>query len=171
MILLGIDPGKSGALCLYDTETPDDVVAVLDMPTFGEDSTCELDALFLFRWLTTKNFTPARAFIENVFAMPSIPDAKGVRRGMGATSAFRFGGFVFAIRAVVRVAQIPVTPVVPRVWKKHYGITGSDKEQSRQEAIRLFPKARDAFGRKMDHQRAEACLIARYGAVSTGALL
>jgi hypothetical protein len=39
-------------------------------------------------------------------------------------------------------------------------LRGKDKESARQKAIATFPAAHGLFGRKKDHQRAEAALIA-----------
>jgi hypothetical protein len=47
-------------------------------------------------------------------------------------------------------------------WK----LPGKDKESGRQEALQLFPAAHAALARKKDHSRAEATLIALYGAKS-----
>ena len=47
-------------------------------------------------------------------------------------------------------------------WKRHYGLN-SEKERARALALRLWPTS-EHFGRKKDHGRAEAALLARYGA-------
>lgn len=161
MRVLGIDPGISGAAAIFDSAIAK-LVATLDLPVIGEDKSREIDALELMRWI--KDQRPDHAYVENVFAMPSIPGADGERRSMGATSAFRFGGAVYSARSAVRCAEIPMTLVVPRVWKKHFGLSGPDKEQSRLRAIHLMPELSGAFSRKKDHARAEAALIAKYGA-------
>ena len=46
-----------------------------------------------------------------------------------------------------------------------------NKPMSRRMALKLFPESDEAFARVMDEQRAEAALIARYGAVLRGAHL
>jgi hypothetical protein len=178
--ILGIDPGISGACALIDKglsvaeqgPTPDvsdmtvrwlpDIFRdVIDIPTLGNGAQREIDDLQLIRWL--REVKPTHAFIEWVTAMPSIPDAAGKRRGMGAASAFKFGFAVGQIRTAVRGCQIPITLVTAAKWKKLYALKGGDKEPSRQAAIRLFPSASHLLARKLDHQRAEAILIAAYG--------
>ena len=47
-------------------------------------------------------------------------------------------------------------------WKKAHALIKRGKEDSRQRAIKLFPGAK-GFERKLDHNRAEAALIAWYG--------
>jgi hypothetical protein len=45
-------------------------------------------------------------------------------------------------------------------------LPGRDKEKARQKALALFPQAAPWLTRKKDHQRAEAMLLALYGARS-----
>jgi crossover junction endodeoxyribonuclease RuvC len=67
------------------------------------------------------------------------------------------------VRGVIAAAGIPLHLVSPAKWKRAYGLD-ADKEKSRALALRLWPARADLFGRKRDHGRAEAALIARYGA-------
>lgn len=167
MRIIAIDPGIAGACaCLELGPSGGDeeprLLDVVDLPTMGDGKRREINGAALFDIFV--QYRPTAAIIENVFAMPSIPGADGVRRGMGSASAFKFGMGCGAVRAVVQCAKIPYTLVVPAVWKKYYGLKGPDKEQSRQMAIRRFPERQDLFARKLDHQRAEASLLALYGA-------
>jgi hypothetical protein len=57
-----------------------------------------------------------------------------------------------------------VTIVEPSAWKKFHKLHGKDKEGSRQRALQLFPEADALLARKLDHGRAEAALLALYGA-------
>ncbi len=169
--VLGIDPGISGGAAVIDADTDANrlptIVDVIDLPTAGTDAKREIAVPAFLDWLAQTK--PHHAFIELVHAMPSIPDAKGARRGMGAASAFKFGLGVGMIRAAVIARMIPCTLVTPQKWKGAFGLKGSDKENSRQLVLRLFPSHANWFARKMDHQRAEALLIAVYG--SKGGLL
>jgi crossover junction endodeoxyribonuclease RuvC len=61
--------------------------------------------------------------------------------------------------------QIPYTPVRPVVWKKTFSL-GKDKEASRLRAMQLFPGA--DLRQKKNHGRAEALLLALYGARLVG---
>ena len=159
--ILGIDPGLGGALVLCRGLRQ--WVAVLDMPVFGDPP--ELDAYALRDLL--RQYKPDHVNLELVNAMPSIPGKDGKRRGMGATSAFRFGGVFYAIKAVLICEEVPFTPVPPAVWKKAAGLLGSGKgrkakEASRQRAMVLFPDQRPNLLRKKDEARAEAMLIAAH---------
>lgn len=82
----------------------------------------------------------------------------------GVTGAFRFGGIFFGIKAVLACCDIPVQLVTAAKWKKHYGLIGSDKERSRKKAIELFPDQVNTLQLKKHHAKAEAMLIAAYGA-------
>lgn len=172
MLIIGIDVGLTGALCCFGVDASDPfakgfhrlmrVVDIIDMPTIHEEKTREIDVLAFSAWLLTNGAD--HIFFERVRAMPSIPDAGGVRRSMGATSAFNFGGTFASIKAVVRLSGVPFTPIEPQTWKKRFGLKGSDKEQSRQMALRMMPAAKSYMERKLDHNRAESLLIAMYGA-------
>ena len=165
MAILGIDPGVSGACALFDqTKTPASGLrwVVIDLPVIG-DTKREINAAALRDWL--RKHSPEHAYLELVTAMPSIAVGPGgVRRGMGAAGAFRFGGVFYAIKAVLACCDVPYSLVTPQSWKKAFGLSGSDKEKSRGLALRLFPDGAPALARKMDQNRAEAMLLAKYGA-------
>jgi hypothetical protein len=91
-------------------------------------------------------------------------------RPMNGASAFRFGIAVGQVRAAFQCYRIPVTLVVPRVWKAHYGLKGQAKEEARQLAIDRLPEAKPYLARKLDHNRAESILIALYQADRGGLL-
>ena len=146
MIVLGVDPGKSGALAFYDPDA--DTVDVFDMPVVdGEVNAAEVARII-------RGFKPTFAIIERVHAMPKN----------GAVSMFNFGFAYGVVRGVVAGSYIPVHLVTPTTWKRHYKLS-SEKEASRWTAINLWP-ANTMFGRKKDDGRAEAALIAKYGALT-----
>jgi crossover junction endodeoxyribonuclease RuvC len=62
---------------------------------------------------------------------------------------------------VIAASGVPLHLVSPSKWKRHFGL-GSDKEKSRALALRLWPGRSDLFGKKKDHGKAEAALLARY---------
>lgn len=168
MILIGVDVGLGGALCAYgceDDEGPSYIIDVIDMPTCEDGSRSEVDCYVVREWLERVSVTigkPARAFVENVQPMPSIPDESGHRRTMGAATSFRFGLAVGQIRAALIMFGIPVELVHSRSWKPHFQLT-AEKEPARQLVLQLFPQSAALFRRKLDHNRAESVLIAKYG--------
>lgn len=158
--IAGIDPGLYGALAAIEGDL---VLDAYDIPLIGDAPKQEIDVNGVIGWL--KHYQPDHVFIENVRAMPSLPDKDGNRRGMGAASAFKFGFACGQLRACVVGLRIPLTLVEPAVWKRSCALKGGDKEGARQLAIRLYPDARDLMKFKKDHQRAEAILLARWGAI------
>jgi hypothetical protein len=81
---------------------------------------------------------------------------------MGVTSAFRFGEAFGATVAVLQTCGIRTELVRPAMWKKAMGLN-SEAEVSRAKALELWPDSSSFFKRKMDHNRAEAALIAEWG--------
>ena len=145
LCILGIDPGISGALAFYFTAAPDRV-SVEDIPVADG----MVDAVTVAQRIT--QIRPDVAVIEKVGAMP----------GQGVSSMFRFGQAFGTLQGVVSALGVPLHTVGPAKWKRHYGLD-ADKEAARALALRLFPSV-EHFARKKDHGRAEAALIARYGA-------
>jgi len=146
-VILGIDPGVTGGIAyLY----PDGRVVAEDIPVAGGE--VDVDSLAA----RIRTYRPCMAVIERAGAMP----------GQGVSSTFKFGAAYGALRAVVAALEIPQHIVGPAVWKRHFSLD-KDKERSRALAIRLWPGT-GWFSRKKDHGRAEAALIARYGAEAIG---
>ena len=142
MLILGCDPGASGALALLDGL---DLVGVEDMPVMDTHVDAAALGAIISRW------SPDAAMVELVGAMP--------RQGLSST--FKFGVSFGRLTGVLSALHIPVHYVTPGKWKKHFRLS-SEKEESRAYAIRMWPSS-DAFRRKKDHGRAEAALLARYG--------
>lgn len=160
MRVLGIDPGKEGALALLDssvTVESGERWIIRDVPIIGTGKQYELNALALQDIVCSHRIDVA--FLEEVTAM----------RGWGSGSVFRFGGIFHAIKAVLACCSVPIEQVRPVLWKRFYGLKGPDKEQSRQRALRLFPELSGELARKKDQNRAEAALIANY-ALKAGSL-
>ena len=82
----------------------------------------------------------------------------------GHVGAFKFGMTYGMIRAICMRVTPNVELVKPALWREYFDLLGRDKEASRMLAQRLFPDMFDKLTRKMDHQRAEAMLIAWWGA-------
>jgi len=100
-----------------------------------------------------RRYAPSMAVIERVSAMPK----------QGVVSVFGFGRSYGEARGVVGALNIPMHLVTPQKWKKHFGLS-SDKDQPRALATRLFPSVSEHFKLKKHDGRAEAALIALYGA-------
>ena len=143
--ILGVDPGLGGAVAFYFPAQG--VVSVEDMPVAGSD----IDPATLAARIA--QMRPDIAIVEMVASRP----------GQGVASVFKFGCGFGMVRGVIAASGVPLHLVSPTKWKRVYGLD-SDKERSRALALRLWPGRSDLFGRKKDHGRAEAALLARYAA-------
>jgi crossover junction endodeoxyribonuclease RuvC len=160
MKTIGIDPGLTGALALYDPASgaPD----VRDMPVFvvpkagGSGKRTELDVFGMAAILDEWSAWKLRAFVEQVGATPQ----------MGVTSAFSFGGSYWAARMACAAHFIPTELVSPQRWKRDLNVKGgADKSDAvRARASALLPLHASFWTRAKDDGRAEAALIALYGA-------
>ena len=145
-VVMGIDPGISGAVAFYFMDAHGRV-AVDDIPVAGG----EINTAELARQIRIHR--PTIAVVEKAQAMP----------GNGGVSMFNYGRSYGDVRGVIGAMEIPLHFVTPATWKRHHCLS-SDKEQSRLYAIRMFPAVAEQFKLKRHHGRAEAALIALYGA-------
>ena len=156
MLVLGIDPGLTGALALYDPAT--DRLTLQDVPTFvlpkgSKGKKTELDLYGLASIFDNWAGQPVRAYVERVSASSQ----------MGTVSAFSFGGSYWALRMACAAHFIPHELVTPQVWKKALKVPAA-KDGARARASALLPQHSSLWTRAKDHGRAEAALIALYGA-------
>lgn len=143
-LVLGVDPGRRGALAWLDPAG--DLVDVVDMPDLdGVALGAQLRDLLVER-------RPVRAVVEQITPRPG-QGVQSVR-----TSAARHG----VLLGVLGAWDVPTVLVSPAGWKRSARL-GRDKTASRQRAIELWPAWSHAFGRVRDDGRAEAALIARHG--------
>jgi crossover junction endodeoxyribonuclease RuvC len=153
MIIIGIDPGVSGAICILNNGI---IVDVYEMPTMIDGKKnkkqvngAEVVNIFLKEIENEKNVKVA---IEHVNAMP----------GQGVTSMFNFGQSFGVIKGICSALRLPINFIRPTKWKKHYNLIGSDKDASRTKVIELFPDISSKISRKKDSNKADAILIAKY---------
>lgn len=152
-MILGIDPGISGALAWIDDAG--ELVAVEDMPTVavrrgkGDRNVVAPQLLADLIWHRERD--TRMATIEQV----------GTRPGEGPVGAFSFGRSFGLIEGVLAGATIRLQYVTPRVWVPAMGIRGG-KDESRAIAMRRWPKHAKLFARKKDDGRSDAALIALY---------
>ncbi len=154
MRILGIDPGLTGGCAIYDAAA-DVCVDAIDIPTIGEGAKKRVDAAELGRWV--RRYSPEHGVIERAQAMPQ----------QGSSSGFIYGRGVGYLEACVVLCDVPLKIIEVMAWKKHFGLKGKSEgggEAARALVIQRFPRVSELFARKMDHGRAEALLIAIYGA-------
>lgn len=146
-MILGIDPGLSGAFALLDDGA---LSLVDDLPTMGTKTARQINGAQLAATLSPLPINVA--VVELVGAMP----------GQGVSSMFRFGHAVGQVLGILQALKIPLVRVTPGVWKRSFGL-GAEKDASRARAINLFPQHHASFARVKDDGRAEAALIALWG--------
>jgi crossover junction endodeoxyribonuclease RuvC len=152
-IILGVDVGICGGLSVVVIETGVAPVLVdsIDVPNIGVNARRRVDAHAVRNFIL--KHSPQLAAIERTQAFPS----------QGRSSAYLFGRAAGALETVVTLCEIPLVTVEPSQWKRFYRL-GRDKETARQKALELFPAAHALLARKRDHGRAEAAMIALFGA-------
>ena len=157
MIILGIDPGRFGALSVMEGEA----CRCFDMPIHeikrAGKIRREIDphglANLVVQWVGSND----HAFVERV----------GVRPGEGAVPSFSFGRGFGIIIGILAALAVPYTMVESRMWKKALGVP-ADKDAARARASQLIPRAADQWPLKKHDGRAESALIALYGARQLG---
>lgn len=140
MRIIGIDPGKQGAIAVLDTA--EWRVDTFDMP----------DTINGRREIFTEIGKVCVACIEQPFYPPKI----GTRHV--ATIAEGYG----ILQACLVFAGIPTIAVAPSAWKKTLRLS-ADKAASRQLASLTWPDDADQWRLAKHDGRAEAALIALYG--------
>ena len=153
MIIIGIDPGLSGALAILKDSK---VLKIFDMPVMseGKKNKKQLNSAQLVSILK-ENMTEidnTAVVVEQVNAMP----------GQGVTSMFNFGQTFGAIKGVCAALGLPIFFVRPSKWKKHFELINSSKDSSRTKAIEMYPLLSDKLSKKKDVNKSDAILMARY---------
>ena len=156
--VVGIDPGsKGGIACLRVDDEGPVLLYVEDLPYLGgRPDTFEIRRL-LDQWGVIH-----AVYLEKAQVMPARgPD--GAERPTGTMGRFNYGVGYGMVLATVQGLDVPVEEVPPNTWKRSLRL-GSDKGEARALAKKTFPNMRGHFERVRDDGRAEAALIARYGA-------
>ena len=164
MIVVGIDPGLTGALAFIEA---DGRAHLADMPTValpGDGMVGRrVDGRALAELLRLQ--CPAGAAVS--VACEAVHALAGGNAIQTQGSLLRTLG---AIEAVFDVLRWPCALVAPQTWQRHYGLTGKKREKREpgelpaavQMAARLYPSAAHDMRRVRDHNRAEALLIAHW---------
>jgi crossover junction endodeoxyribonuclease RuvC len=152
MIVLGIDPGKTGALALHNGR----LMRVEDMPVSGKDIDAAILADLLEEMLQGRE-RPDRVMLERQQAFPLE----------GRTTCFASGLRYGLIIGICACLDWPVEIVTPATWKRATK-TPPDKDAARARASALMPEGASFWKRKKDHGRAEAALLAWWGAQQQG---
>ena len=153
MIIIGIDPGLSGAIAILENN---EVKKILEIPVMseGKKNKRQLNNAQLVNLLkdNIKDFNDASVVVEQVNAMP----------GQGVTSMFNFGQTFGAIKGICAALGLPIYFVRPAKWKKYFNLINSEKDASRTKAIEVFPYISQQLSKKKDANKADAILISSF---------
>ena len=155
MLIIGIDPGITGSICVLDNGK---ILDVIEMPimTDGKKNKKQVNGSQVYNEVTKriKQFekNQIRVVIEHVSAMP----------GQGVTSMFNFGQSFGILKGICTAMQLPMYFVRPAKWKKYFNLLNYEKDASRTRAIEIFPYFSSQLSRKKDSNKADAILIASF---------
>ena len=155
MLIIGIDPGISGAICFFENG---EVKEIIDIPSMaeGKKNKRQINGQQIFNEISLriKNIPKKEIIvvIEQVSAMP----------GQGVTSMFNFGQSFGILKGICSAMQLPMYFVRPAKWKKYFNLINSEKDASRTRAIEIFPYFSSELSRKKDTNKADAILIANF---------
>lgn len=161
MVIVGIDPGITGALAVLWPDRVD----VLDTPTgtrlVGGKTRTVLDPRTMADHLRLLLGVTAGTGTVHVVLEQAQPMRKeGRTQGVASTFATGYGFGVW--EGILGALGLPWQRVLPVVWKRAFGLLGQPKGASLLEARRRFPAVDLKLAKH--HGRAEALLIALWGA-------
>lgn len=161
MQIIAIDPGAKGAIACY---TPADRrLALYDMPVryavVGKTRRPRVDAHALASLISVLTLTePDAVYVEQVSGYTS----------QSASASFTFGSAYGVLIGCLAASGVTPVHVQPRVWRDAHGLSGATKldrkRASRAAAARLFPSYERLWRRADSDGKADAALIAVWGA-------
>ena len=153
MIIIGIDPGISGAISILENKK---ILEVYDTPTMidGKKNKRQINSAQVTNIIKErlKDDKEVIVVVEHVNAMP----------GQGVTSMFNFGQSFGVIKGICAALSLPIYFVRPTKWKKHFNLIKTNKDASRTKVIEVYPEISSKLHRKKDSNRADAILMALY---------
>ena len=153
MIIIGIDPGISGAISIVENKK---IIEVYDTPTMidGKKNKRQINSAQVTNIIKERlnDDKEVIVVVEHVNAMP----------GQGVTSMFNFGQSFGVIKGICAALSLPIYFVRPTKWKKHFNLIKTNKDASRTKVIEVYPELSSKLHRKKDSNRADAILIALY---------
>ena len=155
MLIIGIDPGITGAICFFEDRK---IIDLIEMPNMavGKKNKRQVNGAQvyneIFERIKNYNKKDIKVVIEQVSAMP----------GHGVTSMFNFGQSFGVLKGVCSAMQLSMYFVRPARWKKYFNLINSEKDASRTKAIQIFPYISAQLSRKKDANKADAILIASF---------
>ena len=155
MLIIGIDPGITGAICFFEDGQVKDIIEMPNMAE-GKKNKRQVNGTQIYNEILSRirNIPNKNIFvvIEQVSAMP----------GQGVTSMFNFGQSFGVIKGLCSAMQLSMHFVRPMRWKKYFNLIKSEKDASRTKVIEIFPYISSKLSKKKDSNKADAILIASF---------
>ncbi|MBC8299627.1 MAG: crossover junction endodeoxyribonuclease [Pelagibacterales bacterium] len=155
MLIIGIDPGISGAICFFEDGQ---IKEIIDMPVMadGKKNKRQINGPQVYNEISSRinkfSKKDITVVIEQVSAMP----------GQGVTSMFNFGQSFGVLKGICSAMQLSMFFIRPAKWKKYFGLIKTEKDASRTKVIEIFPYISSELSRKKDSNKADAVLIASF---------
>ena len=155
MLIIGIDPGITGAICFFENG---EVKEIIDMPNMaeGKKNKRQINGPQVYNEISKRIINIPKnevvVVIEQVSAMP----------GQGVTSMFNFGQSFGVLKGICSAMQLSMHFVRPAKWKKYFNLIKTEKDASRTKVIEIFPYISSQLSRKKDSNKADAILIASF---------
>ena len=155
MLIIGMDPGISGAICFFENG---EVKEIIDIPNMadGKKNKRQINGPQVYNEISSriKNIPKKEivVVIEQVSAMP----------GQGVTSMFNFGQSFGVLKGICSAMQLSMRFIRPAKWKKYFGLIKTEKDASRTKVIEIFPYISSQLSRKKDSNKADAILISSF---------
>ena len=115
MLIIGIDPGIKGAICILKDGK---ILDVFDMPIMpvGKKNKSQVNGSQIYneiqKAIIDEDKKDIKVVIEQVSAMP----------GQGVTSMFNFGQSFGVLKGIFSAMQIPMDFISPVKWKKFFKV-------------------------------------------------
>lgn len=152
--VLGIDPGTTGAIALYNMDS-DELMGVWDIPSMEREygKGLQVNGSALYDLILSACDNDTVVFIESVGSMPK----------QGVVSSFNFGHTVGTIYGIISALMLSRYQVHPMTWKKKLGAIGTGKYAVMDMIKTTYPESIPFLKLKKHHNRSDAIAIAIVG--------
>lgn len=162
--VLGIDPGATGALALYNCHEAI-FKFVMDMPhdkitlTTGKNT----NRVNIKELINIFDFVISNLNLEDDTDTLHVHIEKVQAFGkQSAPAAFNFGYAASIPFTIAKCFGYEPVMIPPQTWKRQYNLQASEKDEARLLALSLFPACDEILKLKKYIDRADAMLIACY---------
>ena len=191
MILIGIDPGKTGGVSIMQT-SPDGEVRLLEihiMPQTEQDIKNLFEKLVFSQFIVPKNVLSAQDKIDwekpitakeygtikeydpihlvtpliEPQTIKCILEAQHAFPGMGAGAQWTFAQHYGFLRGVLVSLQIPFREVAPQTWMGCFGFRRQKDEDKKKHKLRILQKAQNLYPHStVALQTADSLMLCEY---------